>query len=199
MTMMTIAAAMALIATNRCVSPPVAPIIVGISQPESGLDPLAIHDNQTGHAYAPATAEEAERIASLLLSQHHDLDLGIAQVNVRNFGWTGLSLHTAFLPCASFAAGAKVLFAKYNGNPPDSVKFAYAARVTRQIAADVASRTPDGADAPPQPKQQVDPTDPQPPAWDMEAVADWNRRHFPTPEDAALAPAVSNPSSKEKQ
>jgi type IV secretion system protein VirB1 len=97
---MTIAAAMALIATNRCVPPPVAPIIVGISQPESGLDPLAIHDNQTGRAYAPATTEEAKQIASVLLSQHHDLDLGIAQVNIRNFGWTGVSLQTAFLPCA---------------------------------------------------------------------------------------------------
>ena len=54
-------------------------------------------------------------------------------------------------------------------------------------AADVMAKIPAGAE-PPSEKQQVDPDDPQPPAWDMEAVADWRRRHAPTPEDAALAP-----------
>jgi hypothetical protein len=67
-----------------------------------------------------------------------------------------------------------------------------------QIANGVAAKDPDGADAPSPPKQKVDPRDPQPAAWDMEAVANWNRRHFPTPKDVALAPLVSDPQNKEK-
>jgi hypothetical protein len=45
-------------------------------------------------------------------------------------------------PCRNFAAGAKVLFAKYNGNPPDVVKSAYAADVMARI-----SKQPAGIDA----------------------------------------------------
>ena len=60
---------------------------------------------------------------------------GLSQVNDVNLGWTGLSPQTALDPCANFRAGAKVLFAKYNGNPPDAVKAAYAQRVISAIPA----------------------------------------------------------------
>ena len=108
MTVLTPAAAMAL--ALQCVPPSVAPIMVGIAEHESGLDPVAIHRNANG-----------------------TVDVGLAQVNSANFAWLGLTLQTALDPCRNLAAGARVLLAKYNGNPPDTAKAAYAAAVTARI------------------------------------------------------------------
>lgn len=134
--MLTVAAALAIAST--CVSPSLAPIIVGISLHESGrnglLEPYAIHDNQSGRSYYPDTAQQAVVIArSLIAIGHGSLDVGIAQVTTANFGWLGLTIETALDPCRSFAASSAVLFAKYNGNPPGSVKALYAAGVTAKI------------------------------------------------------------------
>jgi Transglycosylase SLT domain len=193
MTALTVTAALALIAQYQCVSPSVAPVIVGVAQHESGLQETAIHDNASGKSYFPDTKEQAATIArSLIAIGHSSLDLGISQVNMANFGWTGLTIERAFDACRSFAAGAAVLFAKYNGSPPDAVKAAYASDVTRRIAA------LDGA-APTQ-EASVDHADPQPPAWNLEAVAEWRRRHAPTAEDAsneaAPGPAIVEPIRK---
>jgi Transglycosylase SLT domain len=108
MTALTPAAAMAL--ALQCVPPSVAPIMVGIAQHESGLDPVAIHRDANG-----------------------TVDVGLAQVNSANFAWLGLTLETALDPCRNLAAGARVLLAKYNGNPPDAAKAAYATAVTARI------------------------------------------------------------------
>jgi hypothetical protein len=110
MTAMTAAAAIAL--ALRCVGPSLAPVMVGIAQHESGLDPAAIHHNTNG-----------------------TVDVGLAQVNSANFGWLGLTMQTALDPCQNLAAGARVLLAKYNGNPPNVGKVAYASAVTARIRA----------------------------------------------------------------
>ena len=94
----------------QCVGPSLAPVMVGIAQHESGLDHFAIHHNANG-----------------------TVDVGLAQVNSANFAWLGLTLQTALDPCRNLAAGARVLLAKYNGNPSDSVKTAYATAVTADI------------------------------------------------------------------
>jgi hypothetical protein len=147
----------------KCLPPALAPIAAGIALHENPkLDMQAVNHNANGTR-----------------------DYGLAQINSANFGWLSVSMHTPvnertiFDPCINLQASMRVLFAKYNGDPPDVVKAAY--------AADVMAKIPASAE-PPSEKQQVDPDDPQPPAWDMEAVADWRRRHAPTPEDAALAP-----------
>jgi 2-iminobutanoate/2-iminopropanoate deaminase len=93
-------------------APAVAPIMVGIARHESGLDPAAVHHNANG-----------------------TIDVGIAQVNSANFGWLGLTMATAFDPCRNIAAGARVLFAKYNGHPPDVVKAAWTKPQWRQYLA----------------------------------------------------------------
>lgn len=125
-----------MIAAHQCVSPSVAPIVVGIAQHESGLRPTAIHDNLSGKSYYPDTVEQAVVIArSLIAVGHSSLDLGIGQINIRNLEWTGLTLASAFDPCKSFAASAAVLFAKYNGNPPDAVKASYSSAVLTKISA----------------------------------------------------------------
>jgi hypothetical protein len=150
MSTLTLAAALSI--ANACVGPALAPVMVGIAQHESNLNPIAQHLNLNG-----------------------SWDIGIAQVNTSNFGWTGLTMATALDPCANFQAGAKVLFAKYNGSPPDGVKAAYAADVIAKIPTESAPLPPAN-----------DPADPQPPSWDIEAVAEWRRRHAPTPEDVQV-------------
>lgn len=112
MTVLTTAAVLAMIAAKGCVPPALAPIMVGIAKHESGLDPQAVHRNANG-----------------------SIDVGLAQVNSSNFAWLGLTAETAFDPCRNLAAGARVLFAKYNGSPPDAVKAAYSADVMRQVDA----------------------------------------------------------------
>ncbi len=134
MAAMTAAAALMLIAAQQCVSPAVAPIIVGVAQHESGLHETAIHDNVSGQSYFPETKAQAIAIArSLIATGHPSLDLGIAQVNTANFAWTGLTIERAFDACRSFAAGSLVLFARYNGNPSDAGKAAYASAVSERI------------------------------------------------------------------
>jgi hypothetical protein len=134
MAAMTVQAALAIIALNRCVPPSVAPVMVGIAQHESGLRATAIHDDTTGRSYVPDTSQAAVRLSSALMAAGHSLDLGIAQINTVNFRWLGLTVATAFDACQSFRAGSAVLFAKYNGSPPDAVRKAYAADVAAQVA-----------------------------------------------------------------
>jgi hypothetical protein len=172
MTAMTVPVLLALIASRGCVPPAVAPVMVGLALNEGHghLYPFAIHDNATGRGYFPDTAAAAVQLASSLLAAGHDLDAGVAQVNVRNWHWTGLTLASAFDPCASIAAGSKVLFARYNGNPPDTVKATYAAGVLSKIQI--------GGGFPAAPiAKAVDP--PCAPGWDAWALAACSGRPAP--------------------
>ena len=87
MTIFTGATLAALITSNDCVSPAVAPVKVGISHHESALNALAIHDNVTERRYAPMSTAKAVRTASSLLGLRHSVDAGIAQVNSKNRPW----------------------------------------------------------------------------------------------------------------
>jgi hypothetical protein len=109
---MTAQALLAFIAAHNCVSPSLAPVMVGIAMHESKLDPWRIHKNENG-----------------------TFDVGLAQINSSNFGWLGLTMETALDPCRNLAAGAAVLLARYNGSPPDAVKAKYAAGALAQIQA----------------------------------------------------------------
>src|SRR5437588_10300748 len=78
-------------------APSVAPETqVAFAQAESGLDPLAVHDNTTGRSHAPATAADAVALATSLLRQGHSVDLGLLQINDANLRRTGLTVATAF-------------------------------------------------------------------------------------------------------
>ena len=101
----------------QCVPPDAASLMVGISQHESGFNPLAIHDNLTRRSYAPATKDEAERVVAALVAAGHSVDAGIAQINSANWQWTGLTARSVFDPCLNLSAGVKVLLARYNGSP----------------------------------------------------------------------------------
>ncbi len=114
-------------------APQVAPAtLAAIAETESGRDPLAIGDNTAHRSYHPAAKPEAVALAARLADEGHDLDLGLMQINQRNFGWLGLAADNAFEPCRSLAAGAAVLtaFSRYNtGSPRTGFENGYVARV----------------------------------------------------------------------
>jgi len=112
---------------------PIAPReILAQARVESGLDPLAIHDDVTGQVYHPPTLEDALRIATHCEMQGHDIDAGLMQVNSGNFPWLHLSLAEAFDPVQSIRAGVQVLTAisRYNtGSPTGGLENGYVERV----------------------------------------------------------------------
>jgi type IV secretion system protein VirB1 len=114
MTVLTIAAALALAA--QWGRPVAAKSIVAEATVESGLDPLAIHDNATGRTFHPATVEEAMQIAGRLDAAGGNYDVGLMQINCGNFDWLHLTLAGAFDPRRSIEAGAAVMVAmsRYN-------------------------------------------------------------------------------------
>lgn len=111
MTTMTAQALALLISTHNCVPPVMVPVMIGIALHENhALDTQAVNHNSNGTD-----------------------DIGVAQVNTSNFGWTGLTRVTAKDPCLNIAAAMKVWFARYNGNPPDYLKARYATGAIKAV------------------------------------------------------------------
>jgi len=99
----------------RINAPGVAPdTLVTFAQLESGLNPLALHDNATGISYAPANKAEAAALAdSLILGSRHSVDLGLMQVNFPGRSREDLTIQEAFEPDRSMRAGGAILSAAY--------------------------------------------------------------------------------------
>lgn len=84
--------------------------LLAVARAESALDPLAIGVNGGVSApRRPATLTEAAALARTLIDQGKDLDLGLAQINVRNLAKLGLTPESVFDPCRNLAASARVL------------------------------------------------------------------------------------------
>lgn len=96
-------------------APEVAPdIIASIALAESGLDPLAIHDNTMQRSFQSANLSEAIALArDLIMAQHHSVDLGLMQVNSANFAMLDLSIADAFDACRSIEAGGRLVSKAY--------------------------------------------------------------------------------------
>ena len=96
-------------------APDVAPdTLASIALAESGLDPLAIHDNTVQRTFQSANLTGAIALArDLIVAQHHSVDLGLMQVNSANFAMLGLSITDAFDACHSIEAGGRVLSEAY--------------------------------------------------------------------------------------
>jgi type IV secretion system protein VirB1 len=89
-------------------------VLISVASTESGLDPLAIHDNATGAVLHPETRGAAIALAYRLIAANHRPDLGLMQINSpANLRRTGLTVESAFDPCASIRAGAQVLLDDY--------------------------------------------------------------------------------------
>ena len=96
-------------------APGVAPhTLLAVARVDSGLDPLAIGGNSPGVSLPRAgTAAEAVRHAEALIAAGRDIDLGLAQINVRNLPRLGLTIPDAFDPCRNLAASARILTEGY--------------------------------------------------------------------------------------
>jgi type IV secretion system protein VirB1 len=143
---LSVVAALAL--AHQC-APDVAPeTIVGIAKTESGLDALSVHDNTSGARYAPPTPDAAIMLATgLIVAQHHNVDLGLMQVNSTNLARVGLSIPDAFDACHSMQAGAQILSAAFHhalraalsayntGDPQRGIANGYVASVEAATAA----------------------------------------------------------------
>jgi hypothetical protein len=90
------------------------PTLAGIATAESHVDPSAVHINEDGSR-----------------------DVGLMQINERNFGWLGLTPQTALDPCQSIRAAAQLLqsYSRYNtGSPVAGFSNGYVQRVTAAVA-----------------------------------------------------------------
>lgn len=104
-----------LLALAQACAPDVAPeTLLSVARAESGFDPLVIGVNSRPHqTLHPSGAAEAARVATALLAQGRNLDLGLTQINGRNLPRLGLSVSDAFDPCRNLAAGARILSENY--------------------------------------------------------------------------------------
>jgi type IV secretion system protein VirB1 len=138
----TLSVVAALALAHQCAASVAPQTVVGIAKTESGLNPLAIHDNATGLSYAPDSTNEAIALASsLILGQRHSVDLGLMQINSANLATSDLDIAHAFDACHSMGAGARILsgafyhalrvaLSTYNtGDPQRGIDNGYVARV----------------------------------------------------------------------
>lgn len=95
--------------------PAVSPdVLISVAYTESGLDPLAIHDDATGAVLHPQTTADAIAVARRLIEAGHRADFGLMQISSpTNLQRTGLTVESAFDPCASIRAGAQILLDGY--------------------------------------------------------------------------------------
>ena len=165
-------------------APGVAPAtLLAIARAESGLDPLAIGVNGARRRPPPvSTPTEAAAAARTLVAAGRDIDLGLAQINVRNLARLGLTLEAAFDPCRNLAAAAQILREGYargrarHGPGQAALRVAlsvyntghaergFANGYVARVVAKAGARLPAAPTAPPAPQ-------PQPPAWDVFARA----------------------------
>lgn len=164
-------------------APQVAPeTLAAIARAESSFNEFAIHDNTTRQSHAPTSKEEAVAITTRLLAAGHSIDAGILQINVGNWGWTDLTLETAFDPCANIRAGATVLtqISRYNtGSSTAGFRNGY---VTRVVSAASKIRNRDEA-----PGNSASNT--PPPAHDWDVFHDETEDQQSTPQPIAAADA----------
>ena len=95
-------------------APRVAPAtIAAVVLYESRGNPYAIDDDTERRSYFPRNAAAASSLANRLLRRGHNIDVGLAQVNVSNFAAYGLTAATAFDACENLRAGSAILIDRY--------------------------------------------------------------------------------------
>lgn len=87
-----------------------------IIQVESGGNPYAIGDNTLKRSFFPKSKKEAVLLADYLLSQGHNLDMGLMQVNSCHLKAGKFPLEDLFDPCRNIAIGTGILADFYRRN-----------------------------------------------------------------------------------
>ena len=88
--------------------------LLALARVESGIEPLAIGVNgQPGLRLRPRSKTDAVEAAEALIAEGRNIDLGIAQINVRNLARLQLTVADAFDPCRNLAAAATLLASEF--------------------------------------------------------------------------------------
>ncbi|MBY5413377.1 type IV secretion system lytic transglycosylase VirB1 [Rhizobium leguminosarum] len=89
--------------------------LAAIAKVESGFDPLAAHDNTTGESLHWDDQTQARYGVKDRLDAQHSIDIGLMQINSKNFPVLNLTIENALQPCKSLAAAAYLLESRYAG------------------------------------------------------------------------------------
>jgi type IV secretion system protein VirB1 len=88
--------------------------LAGVVSLESGFAPLAIRiDSGVPTRDPPSSKAEAIEIATTLIAQRQDVDLGLGGINASDLGRLGLTIADAFDPCLNLKATARLLDGYY--------------------------------------------------------------------------------------
>lgn len=105
---MSLTLAATLMLAQQC-APEIAPeALLPVLRTESGFDPLKINVNG-GPRVTARSAQDGAAIVRRYVAAGYSVDVGLAQINSRNFSWLGLSEETAFEPCTNLQAASRVL------------------------------------------------------------------------------------------
>lgn len=101
---------------NACAPQVPTPVSYAIAKTESNFNPYAIGVNKgaKGLARQPRSYQEAVQVAYRLRAEGKNFDVGLAQINITNFGWLGLSIEKAFNPCENLKAMQQVYLSCLN-------------------------------------------------------------------------------------
>jgi type IV secretion system protein VirB1 len=81
---------------------------------ESNFQIYAVHVNGTEQQPPrPANRIDASRLVSQLIADGKSVDVGLGQINSKNFDALGLTPATAFDPCTNISAAGQILTANY--------------------------------------------------------------------------------------
>ena len=81
---------------------------------ESGGHPWEIDDDTARRSYYPKSKDEAVRIASDLIAENHNLDMGLMQVNSIHLDEYGKTVEQLFDPCTNVTVGSDILYRAYH-------------------------------------------------------------------------------------
>ncbi|CAD0217268.1 lytic transglycosylase [Agrobacterium tumefaciens] len=100
---------------RKCAPSVATSTLAAIAKVESRFDPLAIHDNTTGETLHWQDHSQATQVVRRRLDARHSLDVGLMQINSRNFSMLGLTPDGALQACTSLSAAANMLKSRYAG------------------------------------------------------------------------------------
>lgn len=100
--------------------------ISAIIEAESAFNPYAIGINSGKRLKKqPKSFDEAYAIASSLLKEGHNIDLGLGQINSNNLDWLNLDLNSVFDPCKNIKAIDYVLSYNFDLVYDESLDYQY--------------------------------------------------------------------------
>lgn len=110
-------------------------IIKAIVRVESGGDPWAININKKGVRLLakPKTKEQAQAWIDWFVKNNYNIDIGIAQINIKNIQKLKINPSDFLDPCLNLKVAGQILLAnyknsaKYANNSDDAVKLAISA------------------------------------------------------------------------